>query len=70
MVVELGPEVRAWGTYPGGQSGDPASPRYLDRLRLWRDGRLEPLFNPRSERDIPSARNAGTLVLEPGRKMP
>jgi penicillin amidase len=23
MVVELGPEVRAWGTYPGGQSGDP-----------------------------------------------
>jgi hypothetical protein len=26
MVVELGPEVRAWATYPGGQSGDPASP--------------------------------------------
>jgi len=25
MVVELGPEVRAWGTYPGGQSGHPAS---------------------------------------------
>ena len=70
MVVELGPEVRAWGTYPGGQSGDPASPRYLNRLPLWRDGQLEPLFSPRTERDIPAARNAGTLVLEPGSKSP
>ena len=70
MVVELGPEVRAWGTYPGGQSGDPASPRYLDRLPLWREGRLAPLFAPRSERDIPAARKTGTLLLEPGRKSP
>ncbi|MEO8140795.1 MAG: penicillin acylase family protein, partial [Gemmatimonadota bacterium] len=32
MVVELGPEVRGWGIYPGGQSGNPSSSRYLDRL--------------------------------------
>ncbi len=47
MVVELGAEVRAWGTYPGGQSGNPASPRYLDRMALWREGQLDTLFMPR-----------------------
>jgi penicillin G amidase len=46
MVVELGPVVRAWGTYPGGQSGNPASPRYMDRLSLWADGQLDTLFVP------------------------
>jgi penicillin amidase len=46
MVVELGQTVTAMGTYPGGQSGNPASPRYLDRLPFWRDGRLDTLFMP------------------------
>ena len=46
MVVELGPAVRAWGTYPGGQSGNPASPRYMDRLSLWADGLLDTLYVP------------------------
>ena len=32
MVVELGPDIRAWATYPGGQSGNPASSRYRDRI--------------------------------------
>ncbi len=47
MVVELADSVRAWGTYPGGQSGNPASPRYKDRLPLWRQGALDTLFAPR-----------------------
>jgi penicillin amidase len=47
MVVELGDTVRAWGTYPGGQSGNPASPRYRDRIPLWREGRVDTLFAPR-----------------------
>lgn len=47
MVVELGDSVRAWGTYPGGQSGNPASARYADRLPLWRAGALDTLFVPR-----------------------
>ena len=38
MVVELGPEVRGWGTYPGGQSGNPASSHYVDRVHGWSDG--------------------------------
>jgi penicillin amidase len=39
MVVELGPEVRAWGNYPGGQSGNPGSRSYEDRVDDWAAGR-------------------------------
>jgi penicillin amidase len=52
MVVELGREVRAWGTYPGGQSGNPASARYDDRLAQWTRGELAPLRFPRSPGDV------------------
>ena len=38
MVVELGPAVRAWATYPGGQSGNPFSPHYGDLFALWQRG--------------------------------
>ena len=55
MVVELGPEVRAWGTYPGGQSGNPASSRYDDRLTQWTQGKLAPLRFPRSAADLPAS---------------
>jgi penicillin amidase len=46
MVVELGDTIRAWGTYPGGQSGNPVSPRYREHLPLWRTGELDTLFAP------------------------
>jgi penicillin amidase len=46
MVVELGPIVRGWGTYPGGQSGNPASSRYDDRLGTWTRGELSELRFP------------------------
>ena len=52
MVVELGPEPRAWGVYPGGQSGNPASQRYLDRLPRWRDGELDTLRFPRTALEL------------------
>lgn len=66
MVVELGPEVRAWGTYPGGQSGNPASSRYLDRLRFWRDGQLDTLRFPRGPDDL-GQHATSRLTLEPAR---
>jgi penicillin amidase len=28
LVVEMGPEIKAWSAYPGGQSGNPGSPYY------------------------------------------
>lgn len=47
MVVEVGPEVHGWGAYPGGQSGNPLSGRYLDRLHSWQEGELDSLRFPR-----------------------
>jgi len=35
MVVELGPEIKAWGIYPGGQSGNPGSDAYDNSVSDW-----------------------------------
>jgi penicillin amidase len=35
MVVHLGDKVEAWGIYPGGQSGDPASKYYKNFIPKW-----------------------------------
>ncbi|MEM9931419.1 MAG: penicillin acylase family protein, partial [Bacteroidota bacterium] len=43
MVVELGPEPRAWGTLPGGASGAPASEYYDNGLEDWINGRYHEL---------------------------
>ena len=55
MVVELGPQVRAWGTYPGGQSGNPASARYDDRIRQWSEGQLDTLLVPATVDQVPGS---------------
>jgi penicillin amidase len=65
MVVELGDEVQARATYPGGQSGHPASSRYTDRLAAWTEGRLDSLRTPRSVRDLPMAMRRAQLTLSP-----
>jgi len=67
MVVELGPEVRAWGTYPGGQSGNPASSRYADRLPKWANGQLDTLRFPRRAADLTGSSLSSTLTFTPGR---
>lgn len=64
FVVELAPEVRAWGTYPGGQSGNPVSERYADRLPSWTAGVLDTLRFPRSAAELPSPRFSLTFVPE------
>jgi penicillin amidase len=66
MVVELGDEVRAWGTYPGGQSGNPVSSRYADRLRKWTAGELDTLRFPRRAADLAGPTLTSTLTLTPG----
>jgi penicillin amidase len=65
MVVELGPELRAWTTYPGGQSGNPVSPRYRDRVPLWAKGELEPVRIPSSPAQLDAAHRSATLTLRP-----
>jgi penicillin amidase len=66
MVVDLGPTVHAWSTYPGGQSGNPASPRYRDRIPEWLAGSLEAVHVPMRASDLPAAQRTGTLTLRPG----
>ncbi|MGF1671977.1 MAG: penicillin acylase family protein, partial [Balneolaceae bacterium] len=40
MVVELGPEVKGYGVYPGGQSGNPGSGSYTEFISTWHNGGL------------------------------
>jgi penicillin amidase len=35
MVVQLGPKVKAYGVYPGGQSGNPGSYHYIEFVDSW-----------------------------------
>jgi penicillin amidase len=52
MVVSLEkPGVRAWGTYPGGQSGNPGGVHYTDMLGRWLDGKYFSLHFLRSTDD-------------------
>lgn len=44
MVVELDPKgIKAYGIYPGGQSGNPGSRHYDDFVDAWTKGELAPL---------------------------
>ena len=38
MVVEMGPEITAFGIYPGGQSGNPGSKFYSNFISIWANG--------------------------------
>lgn len=44
MVVGLGETPEAYGIYPGGQSGDPRSSMYKNRIEKWRTGKLDRLI--------------------------
>jgi penicillin amidase len=63
FVVELAPEIRAWGTYPGGQSGNPVSSRYADRIALWQAGELAELRVPLAAADLTPERTSARVVF-------
>ena len=50
MVVELGEKVKAYGIYPGGQSGNPGSKYYDNFLKKWANGEYVK-FDLRSEQE-------------------
>lgn len=66
MVVDLGPEIRAWTTYPGGQSGNPFSDRYRDRVDQWSRGELDSVRFPRTPEAL-TGQTSATLMLRPRR---
>jgi len=65
-VVELGPQVRAWGNYPGGQSGNPGSKSYDDRIDDWAAGKPYELLFLKSA-DDPDPRIVARTVMRGGR---
>lgn len=66
MVVEASSnELKAWGTYPGGQSGNPASSRYKNHLGAWLAGDLEPLMTPRWIPELSAKDMSSRLTLRP-----
>lgn len=67
MVVSLAPEIAAWGVYPGGQSGNPLSPWYRDRVARWAAGELDSLLVPASPGDLSDTLLAGRLRVVRGR---
>ncbi|MEO8563267.1 MAG: penicillin acylase family protein [bacterium] len=67
MVVELGETPHAWATYPGGQSGNPASARYRDRIPEWLAGQLEAVHVPATRDALPAAQRSATLTMTPRR---
>jgi penicillin amidase len=44
MVVALGPQVKGYGVYPGGQSGNPGSYYYDNMVDTWAQGNLNELL--------------------------
>jgi penicillin amidase len=44
MVVALGPQVKGYGVYPGGQSGNPGSYYYDNMVDTWAQGKLNELL--------------------------
>lgn len=67
LVAELGPTVRAWGIYPGGQSANPVSPHFRDRIETWRRGELDSLRIPATLPQLDARHTAASLTLDPRR---
>jgi penicillin G amidase len=64
MVVELGPELRARGHYPGGQTGNPGHPGYDRFIDDWASGAFYDLHFWDSPADA-KRRATSTLSLNP-----
>lgn len=63
MIVDWG-TGQAFGSYPGGQSENPLSPLYQDRIEDWWHGKYRPMLNFDQ-----SAQNAAyTWTLQPGKE--
>ncbi|WP_411275137.1 penicillin acylase family protein [Daejeonella sp.] len=53
MVVALGNNVKAYGVFPGGESGNPGSPYYDNMLNTWSEGKLIEMIYLKSRYETP-----------------
>jgi len=65
MVVALGDTVRAWGNYPGGQSGNPGSKYYASQVNDWANGVYYELLFMHEEALLNTVRNPGNIHFTP-----
>lgn len=49
MIVALGKNVKAYGVFPGGESGNPGSHYYDDMVNTWSEGKLNELLYLKSK---------------------
>jgi len=63
MVVALGPQVKGYGVFPGGQSGNPGSASYDDMITTWSAGQLDELVFLRRP-DEPNRRVQAAWTLQ------
>jgi penicillin amidase len=66
MVVSLGPEVEAWGVFPGGESGNPGSRYYDNMLPAWVAGTSYKILYLKSPEEA-NPRLIGKTLLGGGR---
>jgi penicillin amidase len=60
MVVSMEDPIRAWGNYPGGQSGNPGSSYYTSQILSWSKGEYYELIflqNANDKRNIKQTQN-------------
>ncbi len=62
MVVQMGPQVKGYGIFPGGESGNPGSFYYQDLFETWKDGKLNELLFLQSPDENPG-KIKSTLIL-------
>lgn len=61
MIIQMGPEVKAWGVYPGGPSGNPGSKHYDTYVPQWAAGQYNELhLYPNAD----NAKSAGKVIQE------
>jgi penicillin amidase len=63
LVAEVGPTINARAIYPGGQSANPVSPHFRDRIETWRTGQLDSLRIPAAPGALTPAHHRATLLL-------
>ncbi len=64
MIVEMGNPVTAYTVYPGGQSGNPGSEHYSDKIENWRTGKYYKVDFLYSEPDATTINNYNRMLLK------